>query len=70
MNEFLQYLIPVLALTVLAGGWMGVQLLAKKMQTKNHIDQTSCCGACEGKEACRKNELKNLARVATRELTH
>ena len=61
MSEVYQYIIPILVLTMLAMGWMGVQLLAKRMQTKNHIDQTSgCCGACEGKEVCRKNELKKL----------
>lgn len=58
MNEFITYLLPILALTVLAAGWMGVQLLAQKMKTKNHIDNTSgCCGACEGKSECRRQEL-------------
>jgi len=49
MSEFTQYIIPILALTLIAGGWAGVQLLARKMQTKNHIDQTTgCCGNCNG----------------------
>ena len=68
MSEVFQYIIPVLILTLVAMGWMGVQLLAKRMQTKNHIDQTSCCGACEGKETCRKEELKKLGRIETKRL--
>ncbi len=49
MAQFLQYSIPILVLTFVAGGWAGVQLLAKKMKTKNHIDQTTgCCGNCTG----------------------
>ncbi len=54
MSEYAQYIIPILALTLVAGGWAGVQLLAKKMKTKNHIDQTTgCCGNCTGEgEGC------------------
>lgn len=55
LDEFWTYLIPVLAFTVLTGGWMAVQILAKKMKTKNHIDNTNgCCGACENKASCSK----------------
>ena len=58
MNEILTYILPVLAITLLAAGWVGVQLLAKKMKTKNHIDgHSGCCGACEGKSECRRQEL-------------
>ncbi|MBE2246562.1 MAG: hypothetical protein IAE67_04845 [Candidatus Competibacteraceae bacterium] len=53
MQEYIQYLIPVFALAALAAGWMGVQLLAKKLKTKNHIDGGGCCGACNGK-TCEK----------------
>lgn len=54
MSEWLTYLIPVLALTLLVAGWGGVQLLAKKMRTKNHIDHGGCCGACDNKGECSK----------------
>ena len=53
----IEYILPILALTVLAAGWMGVQILAKRMKTKNHIDDASCCGACQGKSECRRKEL-------------
>ena len=55
MNEYLQYLIPVLAVTFLAAGWAAVQLLARKMKTKNHIDNNAgCCGSCSGGSCERK----------------
>lgn len=61
MNEILTYLIPVFAIAVLTAGWMGVQLLAKKMNTKNHIDHSSsCCGTCDNKDSC---ELKKATNV-------
>ena len=53
LHEFWQYIIPVLAFTALTGGWMAVQILAKKMKTKNHIDSSAgCCGACTNKGSC------------------
>lgn len=52
MEERLTYLIAVLALTGLVAGWGAVQLLAKKMNTKNHIDHGGCCGACEQRDQC------------------
>jgi hypothetical protein len=54
LTTFVEYLIPVLALTLLVAGWMGMQLLAKKMKVKNHIDHRGgCCGACSGDDDCR-----------------
>ena len=53
-QEIIQYLIPVFAMAFLTAGWMGVQLLAKKMKTKNHIDHGGCCGACSSKSSCTK----------------
>jgi hypothetical protein len=50
----MHYLLPILALTALCAGWMGVQLLAKRLGTKNHIDRKAsdgCCGQCGG-EGC------------------
>ena len=42
-----QYIISVLFLAVLCGGWVAVQVLAKKMKTKNHFDHlNSACGHC------------------------
>jgi hypothetical protein len=56
MEELRQILIPAVAVALLTGAWMAVQLLARKMQTKNHIDQTSgCCGACSNRDSCEKN---------------
>jgi hypothetical protein len=54
MDELIQYLIPVVALAALAAAWMGMQLLARKMKVKNHIDGGGgCCGAC-GSKTCDK----------------
>lgn len=55
----LELLIPVLVLSLVAVGWGGVQLLAKRMGTKNHIDNTStCCGACDVRSSCSRNMAK------------
>lgn len=55
MKELITYLIPVVAMAVLVGGWGLVQLLAKKMNVKNHIDHGgSCCGACDNRDSCSK----------------
>ncbi|MCB0688955.1 MAG: hypothetical protein KDC53_20595 [Saprospiraceae bacterium] len=43
----LQYIIPVISLAALAAGWVAIQFLARKMQTKNHFDDlNSSCGSC------------------------
>jgi hypothetical protein len=61
MENLFQYLIPVFALTLLAAGWMLVQIIAKKMNIKNHIDETSgCCGACSEKKDCTNNSAAHL----------
>lgn len=44
MESLGTYLLSILALTILSGGWVGVQLLAHKMKTKNHIDHAGECG--------------------------
>lgn len=54
MEEFLTYIIPIAGLTILVAGWGAVQLLAKKMNTKNHIDHGGCCGACSNRDSCEK----------------
>jgi hypothetical protein len=57
MEEIFSYMIPVLAITALTAGWMAVQMLAKSMKVKNHIDRTSgCCGACDNKDTCDGND--------------
>jgi hypothetical protein len=59
MEEIIQYIIPIFALAALAGGWMGMQLLARKMKVKNHIDNPSgCCGACGDKASCTSDPSK------------
>lgn len=42
----LQYIIAILSLSLLAAGWVGVQILARKMKTKNHFDNLNSCGHC------------------------
>ncbi len=58
MNNFILYIIPVLGLAVLAAGCMGIQILAKRMNVKNHIDHPDgCCGACANRNSC-SNKVK------------
>lgn len=55
LSEIAKYLVAILSLALLAAGWMAVQILAKRLNVKNHIDQTSgCCGACSNKNSCEK----------------
>jgi hypothetical protein len=44
----LQYIIPILLVSFLSAGWVVVQLIARKMKTKNHFDNldSSSCGQC------------------------
>lgn len=57
MENYSEYILPVLILALLSAGWMMVQLVAKKIGTKNHIDNDgSCCGACDKKDSCDKPE--------------
>jgi len=43
----LQHIIPILALAALCAGWVVVQIIARKMKTKNHFDHlNSACGHC------------------------
>ena len=42
----MKYIIPILAVAALCAGWVVVQLLAKKMKTKNHFDNLSGEGSC------------------------
>lgn len=48
----IKYIIPILFVAILSAGWVVVQLVAKKMKTKNHMDNlgkggcmTCTCGA-------------------------
>ena len=57
----IKYLISILFVGVLCGGWVIVQLIAKKMKTKNHFDHlNSSCGhcTCGGVEQVCINEMK------------
>lgn len=57
MEKYLMYIYPVFAFAMLTAGWMAVQLLARKIGTKNHIeDGGGCCGACEKKDTCSKDK--------------
>ncbi len=43
----MKYLIIILAVGVLCAGWVLVQILAKKLKTKNHFEHlNSSCGGC------------------------
>ncbi|MCB0553927.1 MAG: hypothetical protein KDD02_10275 [Phaeodactylibacter sp.] len=45
--QILSYLLPIFALSALAAGWMGLQLLARRLGTKNHIEHGgNGCGQC------------------------
>ncbi|MEK6616408.1 MAG: hypothetical protein AABZ32_09895 [Bacteroidota bacterium] len=57
MENYLEYILPVLAFALLVAGWVVVQLIAKKMGTKNHFDNAGgCCGDCEKKDSCSESE--------------
>lgn len=47
--EITQYIIGIFVVTGLTTGWIGVQLLARKMGTKNHFDQPSASCSDFGK---------------------
>jgi hypothetical protein len=61
--ELATYLIPILVLCALCAGWVGVQLLARKLGTKNHMEHGHAgCGNCTGlcdTDACKK-EKQNI----------
>jgi hypothetical protein len=55
----IKYIIPILFVAALSAGWVVVQLIAKKMKTKNHFDDlgkgecmTCTCGGNE--DNCQK----------------
>ena len=55
--EYLPHIISVLALAFLTAGWLAVQILARRIGTKNHFENAnSCCGLCIGDESdeCQK----------------
>jgi len=56
MKLILDLLVPVLGVAVLAGGFMGVQLLARKLGIRNHIDHGGCCGACSNRDSCERKQ--------------
>jgi len=62
--QYMKYIIPILFVAALCAGWVIVQLLAKKMKTKNHMDNlgkggcmTCTCGASEG-DVC-ENDIED-----------
>ncbi|HRW76568.1 MAG: hypothetical protein H6568_14085 [Lewinellaceae bacterium] len=54
MSEWIQYFLPVLALTAVCAGWIGVQLLARRMGTKHHLGERKAgsCGGCGCQGQC------------------
>lgn len=58
----MQYIIPILFLTVLCAGWVVVQIIAKKMKTKNHFDNLTSCGHCNcggNEDNCTNKDIKD-----------
>jgi len=56
--DYIEYIIPIVSVAVLCAAWVMVQLLAKKLKTKNHFDDLNdSCGncTCGGTEACENN---------------
>jgi hypothetical protein len=52
----MSHLLSIFALSALCAGWVAVQLLAKKLGTKNHIDNAGdCCGGCSCSNGCKKS---------------
>ena len=55
--EYLLHIISVLVLAFLTAGWLAVQLLARRIGTKNHFENaTTCCGFCveDENDECQK----------------
>jgi len=55
--EIMDYILPILGLAAICAGWVIVQLLARKLKTKNHFDDlNSSCGGCtcDGTDSCEK----------------
>ncbi|MDH5398025.1 MAG: hypothetical protein OEX02_07755 [Cyclobacteriaceae bacterium] len=55
--DIVNLIVPVVAVAVLAGGWAAVQVLAKRMGTKNHIEHGGACGGkctCMGGGSCER----------------
>jgi hypothetical protein len=46
MENLTVHIIAVLSAAFLCGGWVAVQVLARRMKTKNHFDDLDSCGAC------------------------
>jgi len=53
--ELFDYIIPIIAVGALCAGWVVVQLLARRLKTKNHIttlaDNCTTC-TCGGDGEC------------------
>jgi hypothetical protein len=61
MDNLIYHIIPILGLALLTAGWMGVQILARRMNVKNHIDHPEgCCGACANRNTCSNKVETNL----------
>ena len=61
MNLF-SHILPVFAIAALCAGWVAVQVLAKRMGTKNHFDDAGSCGngcSCGGGICEREDSFKH-----------
>lgn len=52
----LTYVFSIGLLALLCALFMGIQILAKKMNIRNHIESGGCCGACSNKECSKAVE--------------
>lgn len=53
-----QYIIPVLAMSLLCAGWVMVQFLARRIGTKNHFDNPPRCGGCTCSGQCDRESAR------------
>ncbi len=57
MKQLFNHIIPILAVVALTASWAAIQIIAKKLGTKNHIDNAGSCGkncSCSGGDSCEK----------------
>lgn len=56
----MNFILPIFAMTFLGAGWVVVQLIARRMHTKNLLDhRPTPCGGCEDEGACLRECDKN-----------
>ena len=59
--DLISLFLPVFSLALLCAGWVVVQLLARRMGTKNHIDNAGTgCGQCGCGDSCRNSNVSSV----------